>query len=161
MREIKFRVWDKKENAMERDIYSIEWVAGGMKVGGPGYHISNGWASVNDTLKDKLGEPDLILMQYTGLKDKNGKEIYEGDIVRGIVDVPIMMGNDFEHIKMGGEVFYDHSGFSLKVIQSMCDPERNGMVNYFDFVGDDGSVFEKMEVIGNIYENPDLLTNEK
>jgi hypothetical protein len=48
---------------------------------------------------------------------------------------------------MGGEVYYDHVGFALKAIQSMCDPERDGMVNYFSFGGDCGETFDEMEVM--------------
>lgn len=77
--------------------------------------------------------PEAILMQYTGLKDKNGKEIYESDILRE---------------KIGGKVF------KYAVIwNEECAA----------FGDDDGQHFnddidaKKVEVIGNIYENPELL----
>jgi uncharacterized phage protein (TIGR01671 family) len=101
------------------------------------------------------------LMQYTGLKDAKGREIYEGDIVKGIVEYPqltTMDSDEDNNVKMGGVVFYDHHEFSLKVIESLCDQSRTGMVNYFSFIGHDGEIFRQMEIIGNIYENENLLT---
>ena len=62
MREIKFRAWDNKQNKMRNDGFSIYY---------------DGSIQFADSIESK----DFILMQYTGLKDKNGKEIYEGDIL--------------------------------------------------------------------------------
>jgi len=74
---------------------------------------------------------DYILMQYTGLKDKNGKEIYEGDV--------LMRGEKGEG-DITGEVVYHHSGFFMEFEK-----------------GKRMSVYEDFEVIGNIYENPELV----
>lgn len=76
----------------------------------------------------------IILMQYTGLKDKNGKEIYEGDILKG--------------------TFY---GFPMPeydyVFQIYWDEKEKGfMASYFEP--------SECEVIGNIYDNPELLGGE-
>ncbi|PFZ19510.1 YopX family protein [Bacillus wiedmannii] len=95
---------------------------------------------VNDwchfSLDGKYG--DAILRQYTGLKDAHGKEIYEGDIVDTVYDGTLFTG----------VVVYDESELDFKA--------TNGKENY-------GSNFqylpccEEVEVIGNIYENPELL----
>jgi hypothetical protein len=46
---------------------------------------------------------------------------------------------------MGGIVFWDYAGFSMKVVENLCDPEREGMVNYFDFdMGYDGDYPNKL-----------------
>ena len=71
-------------------------------------------------------------MQFTGLKDKNGKEIYEGDVVR-------YSANKEEHIS---EVVYIESFFGVE--------KHTGIL----------SSFYPIEIIGNIYENPELLKHE-
>lgn len=81
--------------------------------------------------------PDTI-GQYTGLHDKNGKEIYEGDIVK-------IKYRD-EDI---GKVIYEHNGFSIDVTNMNKNYGRVSFVNNF------------MEVIGNIYDNPELLGGEE
>lgn len=145
MREIKFRAWSKTKrkmacvSALYFDIFDTDKLNLALLVFDG--HIS------------ECSTHTIIFMQYTGLLDKNGEEIYEGDIVRGIVET---ISNKYP---MCGEVFYDHSGFKLKTIQekSAEQEERNGDVNYFDFIDDDGDIFSDMEIIGNIYENPELL----
>jgi hypothetical protein len=76
---------------------------------------------------------EVILMQYTGLLDKNGKEIYEGDIVNSFRDVAT------------GEVRFEVGMFFLDLI------ERKPLLG--GWLDDSGTI----EVIGNIYENSELL----
>ena len=119
MREIKFRAWDKKANVM-REVIELNWTIGLVT------RLCNG--AVYDL-------PDIILMQYTGLHDKNGQEIYEGDIVR----------------------FFsrDESPEVMTLIWSQDNVRFMVLDNQnHDWSFDDSNV---LEVIGNIYENPELL----
>lgn len=124
-REIKFRAWDKEYKKM------MEWgkqlkglTQNGIKTV-MSYNSDDGWS-------DCYNLKDIDLMQYTGLKDKNGKEIYEGDIVE----------------------YDDYNG-------NICWNEETAMfeLNYdVNIVTDFDHIYPKeVGVIGNIYENPELL----
>ena len=124
MREIKFRAWNKEKHIMvykDEDDSSDYW---------DGVNCSN-IGMVNYCLKNNN---EYEWMQYTGLKDKSAKPIYEGDIV----------SEGGEYI---GEVFYSNGAFwyckdNWWPVQHM----RDGVSSHFSG-----------EIIGNIYENPELL----
>lgn len=139
MREIKFRAWDKKSKTMCR--IKVLTDTGADLVGLPTdvYPASVEWVDTHSSIVIPAGErwlplSQIELMQYTGLKDKNDKEIYEGDIVR----------EDY----YTGEVQY-HEGYASFGIQWHGD----GRIWFSGF----GWAEVDDEVIGNIYENPELL----
>ena len=111
MREIKFRAYHKNAGEMLYEIYSLTCYESHGKVNG-----------IMEVDYEDLDYPDDIeLMQYTGLKDKNGKEIYEGDIVK---------------------------------YEDWLTPEIISMDNYNIL---DAISCRAVEIIGNTYENPELL----
>lgn len=119
MREIKFRAYDKKENEM---FYSSMY----QDKTSMAYGLSN--------FLSECGDIEDTLMQYTGLKDKNGLEIYEGDIIE-------YMTGQLKHIPTKHKVIWDsdEARFSFG-----CKADKQYM-------------FYNTVIIGNIYENPELL----
>jgi len=86
------------------------------------------------------GEYGFILMQYTGLKDKSGKEIYEGDIVSN--------GNKNKKYEDIFEIYFDRGEFLAGCKRGIIGGKTLGFWS------------DNLEVIGNIYENPELLSNQ-
>ena len=119
-REIKFRAWDESISRI-RKVSSINWFDEYIYVD----ETPSGTCS-------KLLIEGTPLMQYTGLKDKNGKEIYEDDIVRvKSFSEPIMW------------IRFDRGAFYL----ASKDKEEIADIKYV----------ERGEIIGNIYSNPELI----
>jgi uncharacterized phage protein (TIGR01671 family) len=135
MREIKFRAWDKSANLM---LYPSR-----INFGDDGSALT---VLIETRRKDSAWSISVhgesgVLMQYTGLKDKNGKEIYEGDIYKITYFV-----NEINPEEKWGKIIYNHDGFKLKF---PCQSNPIKLGSY--------SNKNNGEVIGNIYENPDLL----
>ena len=117
-RTIKFRAWDKRNS----EIRDWKWLS-----------------TASYTMQFSLFEDEsFVIQQFTGLLDKNGKEIYEGDIVREwiVEDRP----SDLIYI-----VGFNTGHFTLTDTKSGYD--KMGIWN----------VNENLDIIGNIYSNPELL----
>lgn len=143
-REIKFRAWDIQphKSQMVYDWYSV-------------------W--------DSNPKP---VMQYTGLKDKNGVEIYEGDICRMIYR-DCEKGGWFTNRKEQGVIYFDKNWgvkFDCRDATQRCASHWDGTLTIADKPKDEKKqehwsdfemvkAYSHIEVIGNIHENPDLLTN--
>jgi len=126
MRDIKFRAFYKEEN---RIIYNIQ--------NSYDYNTNNDCKGDNELcFGDYLNNERYEIMQYTGFKDKNNKEIYEGDI--------LLVANG----SICGEIL-----FSKRVVKWV---EENRGYNIFNF-DNAYKPTHYYEVIGNIYENRDLL----
>jgi uncharacterized phage protein (TIGR01671 family) len=116
MREIKFRVFDTRSKKMITDEVCFQLALG-----------------LNGSIKAGISED--VLMQFTGLTDKNGVEIFEGDVVRNPQN------------KIGEVVFYEGK-FCLKSFR------KNDTIWFMPL---DIGFMKNKEVIGNKFENPELL----
>lgn len=122
MRKIKFRAWitdswDEEDNPVYEMCYDLAFEE---------------YAPINDL----LGSIDT-LMQFTGLYDKNGKEIWEGDILKA----------DDSNYGYGGDYDKSHDGYVYFVVPSITEMLSEDFIWYSES-------FKYHEVIGNIYENP-------
>ncbi len=133
MREIKFRGWHTSHKKM---FSAEEMLEDQLTITTLGEFINV--SSSNVRFSTIYPKNKFIPMQYTSLNDENGKEIYEGDIIHG--------ENTYKYI-----VFYNESecGFYLRKIGNFQEETLN-----YDCIADYG-----FEIIGNIYENPELLEN--
>jgi uncharacterized phage protein (TIGR01671 family) len=137
MREYKFRVWDKRNKRMEEIDGANLYLADG-KI----YEVSAGSFGMECTFEKEDVTERYIPLEYTGLKDKSGEEIYEGDVLR-------ITGRYFKKtIQENMAVEYDES----RALFGVLDALHTVSLNNFDCEDD-------VEVIGNIYENADLLSS--
>ena len=120
-REIKFRFWQTIEKFMLN------------------------WDEINlSSLYELLTAADSIPMQFTGLTDKNGKEIYEGDLVE------LKTNYHTQDRRFGWqkvEIFFEN-------LQYLC---KNNLGQIYDLLEETDKGSYCWEVVGNIYENPELL----
>ena len=125
MREIRFRAWDNKDEVKE----VICWEC-----------------IIDDGFEKYLQDENVVLMQFTGLHDKNGKEIYEGDIVKYYINTGFYTGRD-DPAEIDERTEYTEAVYWLDEITGfnpLC-----------------GTPYEEIEVIGNIYENPEVHIRRK
>ena len=123
MREIRFRAWDNETKSLFQVVAFSCWD-----------DKTNDWTDTITKVQDCNGNwyKDFVLMQYTGLLDKNRKEIYEGDVLRWDGSVV-------------GEVSFEHCEY---IVGKGVD--ARALCNASD----------EIETIGNLYENPELLDSE-
>lgn len=149
MKLIKFRAWDKIKKVMLYDVQDTY----------DDYHADNFYQILNERIPDEIGcwdedsEHRYEVMQFTGLYDKNGKEIYEGDILRGFT-YPYLSDDHYNYL--AEVVWFDNcAAFGIvthKAKDSKVSGISDGNTDYMVFWNPDD-----WEVIGNIYENPELL----
>jgi uncharacterized phage protein (TIGR01671 family) len=140
MREIKFRAWDKKNKCWFKEdgaatIYDI--------------HIyPNGDIYTDESERPRNDEYEICL--YTGLHDKNGVEIYEGDIIKNCYNSHIFILRYGKYNECDYEYYPSHIGFYLQLIENKKET--------YDLWGEmDSYTNNVLEVIGNIYENPEMI----
>ena len=140
MREIKFRAWD--DGRMVRQTGALVILKRFFRV---------------------IRE-DSILMQFTGLHDKNGKEIYEGDIVNAVGSYSVLV-NDFSQARKYVSPSISDNYKTVHGVFPFVVEWNNTMLCY-DFKNEKAIINSfingrQHEVIGNIHENPELLNKEQ
>ena len=124
----KFRAWLKKEQKMDNYIDHISW-------------LEDELYCIGDGITYMVSAEDLVLMQSTGLVDKNGKEIFEGDIL------------DYRGRKALVRWHGSYASFIYRFVDELQKRNTEWKPLYLAYM--------KCEIIGNIYENPELLEDKK
>lgn len=137
-REIKFRAWDKNSEYMHSNVQS------GV------YEDPDEWTEFNTV----LGLERFEVMQYTGLKDKNGKEIYEGDIIYWEIDNGVGIESYTAIVKWSENLVEEGWNQTYKWLVGYTENYYRGS---YDELSTPAAYNDALQIIGNIYENPELL----
>lgn len=124
----KFRAWLKKRQEMDNEIDHISW-------------LEDELYCIGDGITYMVSAEDLVLMQSTGLFDRNGKEIFEGDIL------------DYRGRKALVRWHGSYASFIYRFVDELQNRNTEWKPLYLAYM--------KCEIIGNIYENPELLEDIK
>lgn len=124
----KFRAWLKKEQKMDNYIDHISW-------------LEDELYCIGDGITYMVSAEDLVLMQSTGLVDKNGKEIFEGDVL------------EIQGRKALVRWHGSYASFIYRFVDELQKRKTEWKPLYLAYM--------KCEIIGNIYENPELLEESK
>lgn len=145
---LRFRAWLKKEQKMDNEIDHISW-------------LEDELYCIGDGITYMVSAEDLVLMQSTGLKDKNSQEIFEGDILKfndewneycheGYVDGSVEGVNYVEVVK--GEACFEF-GKTRYPESSLFIYMEDEHLSFAELVKDKDFGFE---IVGNVYENSEL-----
>lgn len=151
MREIKFRFWDG-----ELLIYIDDWIEEikNMKSRQFGNELIVNTLNL-PSIQTILNNQNGVWMQYIGIKDKKEKDIYEGDIVRVKYKEYAPDGETINENYVKGFIKKGFCSFEICTGYFKEKPVVSGLISEMNIIGDKWD--DEWEVIGNIYENPELL----
>lgn len=146
MREIKFLTWIKSQNRMA-EVFGLCYEPNG-KIGIEIMRIGREFSGNKWDMEFWYKDIEAILMQFTGLADVYDKEIYEGDIVKSVEATGIY--NSFADEDAVGIIEYGFGGILCCNFLKKAGKQKNNVI-FKDSFG------KKVKIIGNIFENPELM----
>lgn len=153
----KFRAWLKQYKKMVDEVNDMTFFEGNLEFIG---------CRPADGVSFQYCADDIILMQSTGLKDKNGKEIFEGDILKFNDEWPDYCYEGYADGSIDGinyvEIERETTCFTFGKFQtsdsSLLYFMKDEYLSFEDLITDKDFEFE---IVGNIYENPELLEEQE